>query len=1036
VRIPTDAPVDDLHPDGGGGIVPYPAGGDGYSIHDGGKGSISVKQKAGGVVSFSLDVDAGLLMNSLNGTSITSDVDTGEGAENRLALTPTDWQDVWVTIQAGGSGTHLVTVYLNGDTTPAGTFDVTAGSGSDYDLGYIGMGEGSTGESGALDVDYLRIAAGAQAPQAPVPPDELVGAFIFGSRDLTCETPNQPGTDYEMLLHVNSCDGHNALAYGYDDPADDPDLGPQPYGFVPLTPGNTDRNCSRQFSQADEAYGRFDESPNNRGKVGDDCPEQIYDSFIGDKSHTQPCNETVVGNAIDPCTPDTRVVYRDINGDTVVDELDAEFYVPNGIVFRADVPNGLYRFVGIFGDIDNPHAHHIIAEDGGGDSPPADETGWLIGPNHVELVHNFSQRRAGGDLHMAAVGFDDKLPPMDFDGGADPILHFMDEKGLETACAPNSPVLEVTQGHIRIHVLQGSRPGGAGEKDDGGDIVLLELWKVASADIPTTPTTKISRSFDQGKYVPGEPLAVTLTVSDFDVGVTAVETFPEGWSVYDAGGGSISDNTISWDVIGDGVIQYALTPAGEPNPGVFSGEFGVGCSIGGESAIAQEPFQCVPGPDDQPPNLMAAFAFGSRNLTVPLYSDPSLDYTMVHHAGNNCDVHNSLAYGYDPGDGYGPRPYGFEVIDPGNTNRNCSEQFGPFDDSPNNRNSFADNIYEEVYDSFIGLKNYTFPCGSNSGGVGLPEGSGMENFPGDPCPLVITPDTCADPPADYCPFPTEGAIWRVDVPNGVYRFVAVVGEADNPHANRLLAEDGGSGPPPVSGNFVTLVYNHDQAQWDIGEARGDCLGCGVFARVGFNCRVGPTGDGVAPDPKFINMGPDGMPLPPGDDGVYGTPDDPPPESPELVVTQGYIRFHLLQGNSSDGPGGKGRPGDAPPDWIGGRDPNGTDIVLLEVWHVGGGQIAGDCDQSGVLDISDVICLVKKLFAGFFLLDQTPPPPVCGTDAGELAVLDVNASGGLDISDIVYLANFLFMGGPQPVQGTNCFPLRAEWDCPDNVSCSP
>ena len=50
------------------------------------------------------------------------------------------------------------------------------------------------------------------------------------------------------------------------------------------------------------------------------------------------------------------------------------------------------------------------------------------------------------------------------------------------------------------------------------------------------------------------------------------------------------------------------------------------------------------------------------------------------------------------------------------------------------------------------------------------------------------------------------------------------------------------------------------------------------------------------------------------------PTDADPSSPTLEVTQGYIRIHQLQGNSNDGPGG-------------GKDVNGGDIVILEVWRV-------------------------------------------------------------------------------------------------------
>ncbi len=280
--------------------------------------------------------------------------------------------------------------------------------------------------------------------------------------------------------------------------------------------------------------------------------------------------------------------------------------------------------------------------------------------------------------------------------------------------------------------------------------------------------------------------------------------------------------------------------------------------------------------------LEGAFAFGSRNLECPTFNDPETNYTMVHHSANSVAAHDALAY--DPGLGWG-----FEVTNEGAGGRNGAEQFGPFDDSPNNRNRFGDSCPEELYDSFIGFKNFADACDEATAGG-----------PNEPCS------------------PPEGGIFRVDVPNGLYRFVAVIGEADNPHAHRVIAEDGGGGPPEnVGANHVVLVKNHDQAQYTTGQARADRTGAGVFAHVGFGDKQAPPGDGTAPDPVFVNMNENGEPS--GGDGSGAA------NSPTLNVTQGYVRVHLLQGNSNPGPGG--------PDGDG-NDPNGGDIVLLELWRIG------------------------------------------------------------------------------------------------------
>ncbi|UCG46184.1 MAG: PEP-CTERM sorting domain-containing protein [Phycisphaerales bacterium] len=171
-RIATTPPLDDLHPDGGGGVVPWPAGGDGYLIHDGGKGGIGIRQSEGDkIISLALvlgtDTDGaaeGLIMNNLNGTSPTGSVDTGEGGTtNVLALNPAVWHEYWVTIAAGGTGTHVVSVYVDGSLVPT-VFDVTAGNGNDYDDSYLALGQGSTGQSGAMDVDFVSYVPGVVAP--------------------------------------------------------------------------------------------------------------------------------------------------------------------------------------------------------------------------------------------------------------------------------------------------------------------------------------------------------------------------------------------------------------------------------------------------------------------------------------------------------------------------------------------------------------------------------------------------------------------------------------------------------------------------------------------------------------------------------------------------------------------------------------------------------------------------------------------------------------------------------------------------------
>jgi hypothetical protein len=175
-RIPTTPPLDDLHPDGGSGVVPYPAGGDGYIIHHQGKGNFGIGDVDDRLITFSLALDTdnaaltegGLIMSNLNSTSPIGDVDTGEaGTLNQLVLDPKEWHEFWITIEAdtSGGGTHKVTIWIDGDVDNPSTFHVTAGRGDRaYDINYLQLGVGSTADNGAFDVDFFGYKEGIISP--------------------------------------------------------------------------------------------------------------------------------------------------------------------------------------------------------------------------------------------------------------------------------------------------------------------------------------------------------------------------------------------------------------------------------------------------------------------------------------------------------------------------------------------------------------------------------------------------------------------------------------------------------------------------------------------------------------------------------------------------------------------------------------------------------------------------------------------------------------------------------------------------------
>jgi hypothetical protein len=182
-RIPTTPPLDDYYPDGGSATQAWVTRG--YNIHDDGYGVFCVKQGTGaeGMISFSLCMPddegvsgAGLVMNKLNGTAVSADVDSYDAAGTEVLFTgfdPTKWHEFWIQIVAdtSGGGTHKVTIWMDGNATaPNGTFHVTAGTKDEYDLnGYIGMSLGRTAIAGAQDVDFFAYKPGLIPPGASDP---------------------------------------------------------------------------------------------------------------------------------------------------------------------------------------------------------------------------------------------------------------------------------------------------------------------------------------------------------------------------------------------------------------------------------------------------------------------------------------------------------------------------------------------------------------------------------------------------------------------------------------------------------------------------------------------------------------------------------------------------------------------------------------------------------------------------------------------------------------------------------------------------
>jgi hypothetical protein len=991
VRVPTTAPVDDIHPDGGGPIAAYPAGGDGYPLHNGAKGNVGIKQAAGGLVSFSLSTDDGaLIMNGSDPASVDS-------APNSIALDPTAWQDVWVVIRGGATApaTHTVDVYLN-DSTVAQTFEVAAGPGNDFGaIGYIAIGAGATSESGALDIDFLRVKSGAHAPAR--------GRILLVSDAVSTGAP--PNNHDDSLIATLE-----AAGYVVDKSGMDGNFG----GDFTLVQANLDAIDAADLIVVSRRTGSGSYNAARAAWNAIEKPLLLQSGYLNRNSRWG-WNDGPSGDAALTTTDIDIVAGQEAHAFVAPFAIPITAYDLSAAPTPGQIPKGVFipeappvfggTSIGTFG------GRQMLNE-----FPAGTEfvnAGGSAGGHRVFLANWGYDIQVGGVLAQ----WSDFTTPAYRSLFLNTISHMLGlGDDLPSCDLPSAEYVATTSGE------------GC---DSGGNVY----------DIDVTSTGL------------GGPSAV-----DFDL--------PDCVVVTNAGGGMVEGEggtELNFNVGGDGTVSFSVDISGCCPEDGSGGTVSLHMFIGEDDCAFEDDIDleccrliepiCDPEDEETPAVLAQALLFGSRALDC-VTRDGS-EYFMYHHSSNDIAVQatNGPDFRY-----MGARGHGFVVLDGEATGRRGWEQIGPWDDSPNNRNRYGDDCPEQAYDSFVGYKNHTGPCND------LLTGEGNE---GEPC---IDGQSLSDDTT----YSASGGLFCIDVPRGFYRFTGIVGEADNPHSSRVLVQDGVSRTPgviPEGVNHATLVHNHDQNQWDIGQARGDCLGCGVFGRIGFNCRIPPLGDGTPGDPVFVNLDENGMPTDPGEDGVFGTRDDEPADSPILEVTTGVITFHFLQGNATLGVGSKSNGTVV--------DVNGPDIVSLEIWRVfpgfdcpdlgdthvtgvdvsedqGGGGGEEDCTRDFIVtafaddDSDDAISYSFSATDGVTTLDAGPQAENATTftltpgdwsitvsvdddaDCDDVAKdasvsvditvadcgvgfvrSDANANGAIDLSDGIFLFNFLFLGGPAP-----------------------
>jgi hypothetical protein len=120
----------------------------------------------------------GLIMNNLNGI-VSDEIDSISGGTlNIVEISDADlneWHEFWITMVANGSapGATAITVYMDGNTTPVETFNVTlagknnsAYSGNDPRGPWLEFGSSDTDDFGSFDMDFYSYLLDDLAPTA------------------------------------------------------------------------------------------------------------------------------------------------------------------------------------------------------------------------------------------------------------------------------------------------------------------------------------------------------------------------------------------------------------------------------------------------------------------------------------------------------------------------------------------------------------------------------------------------------------------------------------------------------------------------------------------------------------------------------------------------------------------------------------------------------------------------------------------------------------------------------------------------------
>ena len=199
-RIATTGTLDDVYTELGGGTSAWPTGGKGFRVGGSGRAMFTVGQGNVNQVGFSLlttaDIQAssgdtgltgGLYMNNQIGAVDKGTANSTAATANFVPISDsslTDWHEFWIKLEgtAGSFVKFTATVYMDGNTTPVGTFtDVTAASDIGTFVGsVIAMGGGSGSGFGAWDTDFYAYTLTALDPVG-IPEPATMSLMVLGA---------------------------------------------------------------------------------------------------------------------------------------------------------------------------------------------------------------------------------------------------------------------------------------------------------------------------------------------------------------------------------------------------------------------------------------------------------------------------------------------------------------------------------------------------------------------------------------------------------------------------------------------------------------------------------------------------------------------------------------------------------------------------------------------------------------------------------------------------------------------------------------